>query len=98
MNVDDFAALAAYTAQFRGETVEETALAEYEGKRYRVTAELEDLLRGRANDRWTWATQGTPCQVVGVYSDGRVRIAECKALARWEVGNVPPDLLVEVME
>lgn len=34
---DDYAALKAYMETFRGDTVEEVAMEEYRGKRYRVT-------------------------------------------------------------
>lgn len=89
------AALAAYLGTFAGDTREEVALREYEGKRYRVTPALEAYTRERSRDRWTWCTEGTEFIVTSVDGD-TCRIQECKDGAAWTVGGIPTDLLVEV--
>lgn len=51
MSADDFAALAAYTAQFRGETVEGTALSAHQAKQYIIAMDEYDEYWA---DVWQW--------------------------------------------
>lgn len=93
MNADDFAAIAAYTAQFCGDTWREVAMMEYEDKTYHVTPEGFEFSRDR-RDGFTPLGRSNVVRVIDVNADGRV-LTEIVGRETWGVW-LRPEHLVEV--
>lgn len=86
----DYAALEAYMATFRGDTVEEVALREYAGKRYRVTAAFAEAMVIDPHGEYKYAfypyAVGDVVVVTSVHNDGvRIKSIHCSSFVPWVI-------------
>ena len=95
MNADDYAALTAYTAQFRGDTWREVALMAHEGKTYHVTPEGVEFSRNK-RDGFTPLGKSNTVRVIDVNTDGRI-LTEIVGRETWGVW-LRAEYLIEVTE
>jgi len=98
MNDNDYAALSAYTGQFRGEAVEETAredaMLSYYGRVFEVGAQVHQLLLERGGEWRAYPTMiGERYKVCGIYGAGNDMCCIESLDSYWTTCEIPRYML-----